>query len=138
MTAHDAVSEYLARRKMPPHVIGLGLAGLIADWERVADEVADGYELGLDDYRNDLDLRQILHEVQRDVPEAWTDPLKKRLQAADRHLRTHLVAQATCIWGEKAAAEHRWTAAENWWYFHRPRRPGAELARDLARAPAGH
>jgi hypothetical protein len=132
MTHHDAVSDYLAKRKVAPHVIGLGLAGLIADWERVTDEIADGYGLGLDDYLNDLDLRQILHDVQRDVPVAWTDALTKRLQAADRHARTHLVPQPTCLWGDSVAKRYGWTAAENWWYFHRPRRPGAELAEDLA------
>ena len=56
----ERVDRYLTGSGAGTHLLGLGMDGLIARWEAIADEVAAGYRLGLDDYLNDLDLRQIL------------------------------------------------------------------------------
>ena len=54
------IEEYLSENGSPPHVVRAGRAGLIKRWREFVGEVEKGYRLGLDDYRNDLDLRGIL------------------------------------------------------------------------------
>jgi hypothetical protein len=134
MTRTDPVAEYLKHRNAAAHLHRLGIAGLVSRWEKTVDEIAAGYRAGLDDYLNDLDLRQLLHELERDLPQAWTAADRARLGALDRRFRALLAPRDDCLWGTAAAKDHEWTAPENWWYFGEPKRPGADLARDLGRA----
>src|SRR5258708_3423698 len=48
--------EYLRENGYPEHICRAGRAGLLAKWAAFVDEVERGYKLGLEDYRNDLDL----------------------------------------------------------------------------------
>lgn len=134
MTRLDPVAEYLKRRKVAAHVAGASLAELVDRWRKTVDEIAGRYAAGLDDYLNDMDLRQLLHELERDLPEAWTSAVKARLRSADRRCRAHLAPRRECLWGRATAKNRAWTAQPNWWYFSQPRRPGPELERDLDRA----
>ena len=65
-----------------------GRAGLVARWREFVAQVKKGYALGLEDYRNDLDLRMIIKQAQaedgevRELDErlkAMLKPTKKRL-----------------------------------------------------------
>jgi hypothetical protein len=129
----DPIADYLRRRRAAAHLVNAGLDGLLDRWKRTVDEVSEGYDAGLDDFLNDLDLRELLHELEREVPEAWTDAARDRLRAIDRRYRELVVPRRECLWGGGAARKHGWTARSNWWYFRAPREPGAELARDLER-----
>jgi hypothetical protein len=131
VTRIDPVAQYLKERKVAAHLARLDLDGLVDRWRKTVDEIAEGYGAGLDDYLNDVDLRQILHELERDLPAAWNGAAKARLQAVDRRCRAHLAPSGACLWGRAAADEQGWTARENWWYFRAPRHPGPELAREL-------
>lgn len=54
------IEDYLSENGSPPHVVRAGRAGLIRRYREFVGEVEEGYRLGLDDYRNDLDLRGTL------------------------------------------------------------------------------
>jgi hypothetical protein len=133
MTRIDPVAAYLKQRKVAAHLARASLEELVDRWSTTVVEIAGGYAAGLDDYLNDMDLRQILHELQHDLPAVWTSALKRRLRAADRRARAHLAPRRDCLWGRVAAEKKGWTARANWWYFSAPRNPGDELASDLAR-----
>src|SRR5690242_6863167 len=55
----DAVDRYLADRGVADHVRARGLRGMIDDWAGIA-AAAERYDLTLDDWINDLDLRDII------------------------------------------------------------------------------
>ena len=68
MKEKDPVGEFLRNRGCPEHVVRGGLRGLVESWEEVVRSVEEGYSLGLDDYLNDMDGRQLIEEVLHVVP----------------------------------------------------------------------
>lgn len=137
-----SVRAFLRARGCPPGVVAGGLEGLIAEWERVAESVEQGYPLDtLDDYLNDMDGRELIEEALAAVPgarggsldaaDARAASLDVRLAAADARIRSALVPALACLWGEAIAARHRWSAAREWWYFMKPARPGPGLGAEL-------
>lgn len=99
----------------------------LADWEQFATSLFDGYEFGLDDYRNDLDGRRLLDDA------ALDDAQRRRLDAADAVVRAATDAAAVCVWGSQVAASERFEPGRHWFYFRVPKQPGDELAADLRR-----
>ena len=69
MRADNAVHEFLLSRGCPDDVVQMGLEGLLGEWERAVAQVESGYPLGLDDYLNDLDGRQLLEESLEVAPD---------------------------------------------------------------------
>ncbi len=66
MTDEQMVA-YLRDNGYPEHVVRAGRAGLIDRWRKFVESVERGYKLGLEDYRNDLDLRGIIAMVGLDA-----------------------------------------------------------------------
>ena len=61
---------------------------LLAKWTKFVDEVERGYALGLDDYRNDLDIRSEIAEA----------GLATKAQADDLRLKRMLGATKVKVW----------------------------------------
>lgn len=127
----DEVRALLRERGCPDEVVEAGIHGLVAEWERVAGEVAGGYSLGLDDYVNDLDTRQLLEDALPRVPADDRAELVARVRVADERFRASAVPAAKCLWGPAVAEAEGWTRERQWWYFNVPRRAGTLLREDL-------
>ena len=127
----DPVRKYLRDKGCAEHVVNGGLEGLVGDWEKTVESVAQGYDLGLDDYLNDLDGRQLIEEVMA-INEVENE-LKygERVQRADQRMRKLVRLTGQCLWGNAAATTHVWSADKNWWYFSVPKTAGPELLVDL-------
>jgi hypothetical protein len=82
------VQAYLRENGYPEHLVRDGRAGLVRRWREFVEQVEHGYKLGLEDYRNDLDLRGILQQAGAVDPEvqALDDRLKVLLQPARKRL----------------------------------------------------
>src|SRR5688500_16956128 len=74
----EAVTQYLKGRGVPDDVAESGLEGLVSAWERTASQVQAGYPLGLDDYLNDVDGRQLIEEAVTATPAAASEALRDR------------------------------------------------------------
>ena len=132
----EAVREFLRARGCSDRVVADGLNGLVTEWERVAESVHQGYPLDtLDDYLNDMDLRQLIAEALTTVSIPPRGAVAARLSAADARIGAALVPTGRCLWGEAIAARNAWTAAREWWYFMRPARPGPGLGAELRVSP---
>lgn len=107
------IREYLAGNGYPPHIVRGGREGLIRRWKQFVDEVERGYEFGLEDYRNDLDLRGILLLI----------GAEGELQDADARFRALLTATEQRVWES--------SEGDPWWDFGYPKNAGAGLRRDL-------
>jgi len=127
----EELREFLRSRGCPEPVASAGLAGLIEDWERIAEEIETGYKLGLDDYLNDMDARELIAAAIAAVQKVLTPALRRRLEAADQKARAALVPAGRCLWGPRLAAANGWDAQGHWWYFMKPARAGPELTKDL-------
>ncbi len=109
----EQMTAYLRENGYPEHIVRAGRAGLIERWRKFVEEVERGYKFGLEDYRNDLDLRGILAMV--DLDEEVRD-LDQRLEAmlTDREVR---------VW-ETSAGDPPWD-------FGYPRNAGKLLMEDI-------
>lgn len=107
------VRSYLRDNGYPDHIVRGGLAGLIARWRQFVDEVERGYEFGLEDYRNDLDIRAIIRLVGAD----------DQVADADRRLAAMLTATHRRVWESGDS--------DPWWDFGYPRNASAQLRADL-------
>ena len=56
----EEMADYLRDNGYPEHIARAGSAGLIERYAKFVAEVERGYRFGLEDYRNDLDLRGII------------------------------------------------------------------------------
>lgn len=121
------VEAYLRKRGSPDWVIQAGLEGLVERWEETASSMEKGYKLGLDDFLNDMDVRQLIADCLPLAPERERKNMKKRVILADTLIKKSLKPAASCIWGRGEAKRRGWTARQNWWYYRLPRRPGPEF-----------
>lgn len=109
----EEMAAYLRENGYPEHIVRAGRAGLIERWRKFVEEVEHGYKLGLEDYRNDLDLRGILAML----------GLDDEVRHLDRRLETLLVDREKRVWET--------SAANPFWDFGYPRNAGARLLEDL-------
>jgi hypothetical protein len=131
-TPVDAVRAFLEKRGAATRLIEGGLQSLIDEWERVVESVAEGYPAdSLDDYLNDMDVRQMLDELRDAAPRAFDAAFLGRLEAADWRVGALLIPAPGCLWGAGAAKKNGWDAEHNWWYFMQPARSGPGMSREL-------
>jgi hypothetical protein len=95
-------------------VVREGRAGLVRKWREFVEQVERGYSLGLEDYRNDLDVRAILAQAGAEDEEvlALDERLKKLLTGCERR-----------VW-ESAPGDP-------FWDFGYPKNAGPDLVDDL-------
>lgn len=127
----DPVRDYLRRSGAPYSVVAQGLRGLVENWERVVDQVVEGYPLGLDDYLNDMDGRQLLQNALDLAPDEVRDAFVPRVREADIRILAVLEPAGRCLWGSIVAEDEQWLEEVNWWYYGKPRNPGARLKQEL-------
>jgi hypothetical protein len=109
----EEMAAYLRENGYPEHIVRAGRAGLIDRWRKFVESIERGYKLGLEDYRNDLDLRGIIAML----------GLDSEVGDLDARLEAMLTARDRRIW-ESSAGDPSWD-------FGYPRNAGAELLEDL-------
>ena len=108
------VDQFLRDNDYPEHVIRAGRRGLAARWREFVTEVEKGYKLGLEDYRNDLDVRAILRAA--GAEDAEVHALDERLKKALHNLNVRV-----------------WESGPDdpFWDFGYPKNAGGELISGL-------
>jgi hypothetical protein len=129
--AKEFIKSYLLARGCSDAVVRGGVPYLVERWEEIVAVIERGYDGELDDYLNDMDVRQILADVRAHHVMTAFEPGSEF--DADGRLRRQLVPARGCLWGRAAAELNGWTPEQNWWYFEYPRHPGDALFEDLAR-----
>jgi hypothetical protein len=112
----DEIRDYLGDNGYPAHIVKGGREGLLQRWRQFVSEVERGYEFGLEDYRNDLDLRGVIRLIDAE-PDAAD---------ADQRLQSMLTATDRRVW-ESADGDP-------WWDFGYPRNARGALKNDLESA----
>ena len=110
------VQEYLRDNDYPEHILKGGRTGLVGRWREFIEQVEHGYSLGIEDYRNDLDVRGIL---------ALAEAEDADVHALDARLQKLLTATDVRVWESGPG--------EAFWDFGYPRNAGADLLADLRR-----
>jgi hypothetical protein len=110
----DPVQQFLRENQYPEHLVREGRAGLIRRWREFVEQVERGYPLGLEDYRNDLDIRAIIERAQAENEE---------IRALDARLKKMLTSRETRVWDSGQGAA--------FWDFGYPNNAAGELLEDL-------
>jgi hypothetical protein len=107
----DPVRAFLVKRGASERLVEGGLNALLDEWDRVVTSIADGYPPDtLDDYLNDMDVRQILDELRDGAPRAFDSTALARLEEADWRVGVLLIPAVSCLWGKASAIKHGWRA----------------------------
>jgi hypothetical protein len=107
------MAAYLRENGYPEHVVRAGRAGLIERWAKFVAEAERGYRFGLEDYRNELDLRGIIAMLGMDAEVA----------ELDRRLEPLLIHRDKRMWES--------SAADPFWDFGYPQNAGPQLMQDI-------
>ena len=106
-------TDKLRKPGSAPRVVEGGPRNLVERWNKFVDSVERGYSFGLDDYRNDLDLRSLIAAA----------GLASQAAEADKRLRALLVHTRQPVWESDAA--------DAFWVCGYPRNAGDDLLSDL-------
>ncbi len=98
------------------------LADRVARWAKVVESLKSGWRFDLDDWLNDMDLRQLIHEGWPLYDQDEKAAVEEIIRQADSHFLLHTVDAGKCLWGRKTAKREKWSATRNWWYFRKPRK----------------
>ena len=129
-TEPDAVHTYLVTRGCSPLIVRRGLAGLLEQWAAIVAQAERGRDMSLDEWLNDMDLRDILAGALAATGSRERRAASLRLDDADT--RFHAITEPSpCLWGEAIAQTNAWRPEWQWWYFRRPLLPGPLLKEDL-------
>ncbi|MDZ7632831.1 MAG: hypothetical protein U5K74_16200 [Gemmatimonadaceae bacterium] len=129
-TEHDAVHTYLMSRGCSPIVVRRGLSGLLDQWTGIVASVERGRDASLDEWLNDMDLRDILAGALAAAQPAQRRAAALRLAEADARFLA-VTEPSACLWGDEIAHTNSWRPEWQWWYFRRPTVPGPMLREDL-------
>ena len=109
----EQIRRLLRKLGYSEHVWREGREGLIRSWRTFVAQVERGYPLGLDDYRNDLDLRAAIAAA----------GLDDEVRDADERFRQMLTATDRRLWES--------SAADAFWDFGYPKNAAGDLLDDL-------
>ena len=109
------------------------LADRVARWAKVVESLKTGWRFDLDDWLNDMDLRQLIHEGWPLYGPDEKAAVEETIRQADSHFLLHTVDAGKCLWGRKTAKREKWSATRNWWYFRRPRKAETAFIEEVER-----
>lgn len=112
------IENYLRSNGYPEHIVRDGRSGLARRWREFVDEVERGYKFGLEDYRNDLDLRAII---------ALAGAEDEAIRELDARFQKLLTSTGVRVWESAGPV----AGAAPFWDFGYPANAGPELMRDL-------
>jgi hypothetical protein len=108
------IQDYLRDNGYPAHLVREGRAGLLRRWREFVESVERGYSMGLEDYRNDLDVRAIINLAGGEDDE---------VRALDERLKAWLIRGDVRVWES--------SAGDPFWDFGYPGNAGPDLMEDL-------
>ena len=108
------VKEFLKENGYPEHLVKGGKQGLLEQWGNFVAAVETGYRFGLEDYRNDLDIRAIISVL----------GLQSEVEELDQRFRRMLVFSEESVWDCD-------DFPDAFWLFGFPRNAKGDLRDDL-------
>ncbi|MEO7042199.1 MAG: hypothetical protein ABI035_08060 [Gemmatimonadaceae bacterium] len=129
----DAVARYLAARGVAVHLRDKKLSAIIAQWDGIA-RTAARYDLTLDDWLNDVDLRDIIAGALTVAPEQEQRDVRDALGRADDLFKSATTETKQSMWGGAVAKGDEHDQLRQWWYFRKPVHPGKAMCTDLIAA----
>jgi hypothetical protein len=115
MAPVNQIALMLREHGAADYIVREGAAGLITRWRTFVAQVEKGYPLGLEDYRNDLDIRNLI---------AFTG-IEREVSSEDIRFRKLLMHTRKAVWASDTPRA--------FWVCGYPKNAGGELLKDLRR-----
>jgi len=98
----------------PPDVTEL--RDLIDQWaEFTGDLERKDYTFDLDNWRNDVDVRELILEALPMFSREEIGDHALKLDQADQAFKAGTRPSRRCVWGHGTQIKEKWTAEANWW-----------------------
>lgn len=110
---NEEIRDYLNENGYPEYLVQSGGPGLISRWKEFVVEVEQGYRRGLENYRNDLDLRGVIALV----------GLEDQVHEADTRFQAMLTDCDRRVWESGGG--------DPFWDFGYPKNASGHLLKDL-------
>lgn len=118
---------------VPPGPPDVGeLRDLVDQWSTFVGDLDKDYTFDLDNWRNDVDVRELILEALPMFSREEMGDHALKLDQADAAFRAGTRIFRRCVWGTGTAKKEKWTPEKNWWYFRTPLRTNAQLEDELA------
>jgi hypothetical protein len=115
----------------PPDVAEL--RDLIDQWAEFTSGLeTQDYTFDLDNWRNDVDVRELILEALPMFSREEIGDHALKLDQADATFKANTRVSRRCVWGHGIQTKEKWTLEANWWYFRTPQRSNAQLEDELA------
>lgn len=115
----------------PPDVSELRAS--IDQWAEFAAELErKDYTFDIDNWRNDVDIRQLVLEALPMFSREEMGDHALKLDQADTTFKAVTRDFRKCVWGHGTQKKESWTPQNNWWYFRTPIRSNGQLEDELA------
>jgi hypothetical protein len=115
----------------PPNVDDL--RELIDQWAVLsADFERKDYTFDIDNWRNDVDVRQLIEEALPMFSREEIGDHALKLDEADKTFKAGTRVFKRCVWGHGTQKKEKWSPETNWWYFRTPIRSNAQLEDELS------
>jgi hypothetical protein len=109
------------------------LRDLIDQWSTFTSDLErKDYTFDLDNWRNDVDVRELILEALPMFSREEMGDHALKLDNADKAFMANTRDFKRCVWGHGIQKKEKWTAQKNWWYFRSPLRSNAQLEDELA------
>ena len=109
------------------------LRDLIDQWSTlVADFERKDYTFDIDNWRNDVDVRQLIEEALPMFSREEMGDHALKLDEADKTFKANTRDFKKCVWGHGTQKKENWSPQNNWWYFRTPVRSNGALEDELA------
>ena len=109
------------------------LRDLIDQWSEFATDLErNGYGFDLDNWLNDVDVRELILEALPMFSREELGDHALKLDQADQGFRANTRPFRRCVWGHGTQRKEKWTAQKNWWYFRTPLSSNGQLEDELA------
>jgi len=109
------------------------LRDLVDQWAEFAGGLErNDYTFDLDNWRNDVDVRELILEALPMFSREEMGDHALKLDQADQAFKANTRVFRRCVWGHGTQTKEKWTPETNWWYFRTPLRSNAQLEDELA------
>lgn len=125
------IKEILTRKQYPEFVIEGGLERSLQEWKNFVRWCEKGYDFRIEEYRNDLDKRNIIRIILEELNNKnFVDEILSFLKPIDNKFKLLLVETDKCIWGPRLA--NRYLPKEKYfWYWGIVNNAKGELLENL-------
>lgn len=107
------------------------LDSLLEDYSNFITACRKGYDLAIEDYLNDLEVRNAIELVIKNYPKDVLGDFSTKVSELDGQLRSMLIRKDISLWGDNVIKLNSWNPNQHWWLFGYPSKSTGMFLADI-------